>query len=112
MTATILNTLAEARREEALANARAVIRAHPGVYADLAVLDACARLEKDGDWLDFVTAGEVRAAVLSQVDDDPSPVRQIMAALAMRPLFALIGDAAGVAILFGLLFAALAIFGG
>lgn len=109
MTATILNTLADARHEEALANARAVIRARPGVYADLAVLDACARLEKDGDWLDFVTAGEVRAAVLSQVDDDPSAIRQIMDALAARPLFALLGDALGLALLFGALWAGLAI---
>lgn len=109
MTATILNTLAEARHEEALANARAVIRARPGVYADLAVLDACARLEKDGDWLDFVTAGEVRAAVLSQVDDDPSAVAQIVAALSARPWFALLGDAVGLAVLFGLLGLALAV---
>ncbi len=102
-------TLAEARREEALANARAVIRARPGVYADLAVLDACARLEKDGDWLDFVTAGEVRAAVLSQVDDDPSAVARIVSALSARPWFALLGDAAGAAILFGALALALAV---
>ena len=109
MTATILNTLADARREEALANARAVIRARPGVYADLAVLDACDRLERDGDWLDYCAAGEVRAAVLSQVDDDPSAIRQIMDALAARPLFALLGDAAGVAVLFGGLALALAV---
>ena len=109
MTATVLTTMADARHEEALANARAVIRAHPGVYADLAVLDACARLEKDGDWIDFITAGEVRNAVLSQVDDDPSAIRQIMDALAARPLFALLGDAAGVAVLFGLLGLALAV---
>lgn len=97
MTATILNTLADARHEEALANARAVIRARPGVYADLAVLDACTTLESEGDWLDYCAATEVRAAVLSQVDDDPSAVAQIVAALSARPLFALIGDAMGVA---------------
>ena len=94
----------------ALTQARAVIRSAPGDYPDPALMDACDYLMTHGDGIDWRDAQLVRSAITSQ--PDPSAVQQIMAALAMRPLFALIGDAAGVAILFGLLFAALAIFGG
>ena len=94
----------------ALTQARAVIRSAPGDYPDPALMDACDYLMTHGDGIDWRDAQLVRSAITAQ--PDPSAVQQIMAALAMRPLFALIGDAAGVAILFGLLFAALAIFGG
>lgn len=64
------------------------------------------------DWLDSYRArqmaeAEDRAAVLSQVDDDPSAVAQIVAALSARPLFALIGDAMGVV---SIIVAALAVY--
>lgn len=90
----------------ALTQARAVIRARPGVHDDLTVLTACNHLMTHGDGIDWRDAQLVRAVVLDQEDAGPSAVQQIMAALAMRGLFGALGDAVGlsalVAIGFGL----------
>ena len=93
----------------ALTQARAVIRSAPGDYPDPALMDACDYLMTHGDGIDWRDAQLVRSAITSQ--PDPSAVQQIMSALAMRPLFAMIGDAAGIALLFGLLWAGLTFFG-
>ena len=104
MTAAALIALADARREEALANARAVIRSAPGDYPDPALMDACDYLMTHGDGIDWRDAQLVRSAITSQ--PDPSAIQQILAALAMRGLFGALGDAVGlsalVAIGFGL----------
>ena len=89
------------RSEARLAEARAVIRAKPGTYSDQAVLAACATLMDDGDALDWRDAQLVRAAVLSQVEDDPPLVQQVVEAFKARPFFALVGDVLGLAVIIG-----------
>jgi len=111
MTIATLSSTDWIRREARLTEARAGIRAAPGTYSDLRVLGYCATLMDDGDALDWRDAQLVRAAVLSQVEDDRPMLEQIADALAARGALALIGDALGVVILFGLLWAGLTFFG-
>ena len=100
------------RYEAALAHARHVADAPPGTYSDLAVLTACATLMDSHCASDWRKGHRTRAAVLSRVEADQPLTRQIVDAFKARPLFALVGDAVGLLVIFGLTFAALVIFGG